>query len=986
MKQHKDVTEKAKQVEQEIYSLMGKEIPSLFNRREWKGKLMEWAMRDDSIKVPLFRFVDALPCLKTDPRVVGLLHEYFTDVESSPLMIRRGIGTLSGTGILPGLAGKMIRARVASFGRQFIAGQDPKEAFHALSSLRKQGLGFTVDLLGEAVLSDTEAERYRTRYLDLLDFLGTAVKAWPDLGTLDRDDRGPIPRLDVSLKVSSFYSQLDPVDWEGSIENTRRGLSPVFERAKEVNASVTVDMEHYHVKDLTIAVFKAVMEDHQDLDFGGLALQTYLHDTEHDLAELIQWAKARKRRIFIRLVKGAYWDYETVIHRQRGWPVPVFLEKEQTDANFDRLVRIALENIRHVRPAIATHNVANIGHAVAVADALRLPSDALEFQVIYGMAEPVRTALQKMGYRVRVYTPIGELIPGMAYLIRRLLENTSNESFLRKAFFEPPHTQKRHTPALSHPVRSAPRTEISTFQNEPLVDFSRFENRKEMHNALQAMRKEFDRKYPLVIAGREIRTMHDILSINPAKPDEIVGRVCSATVHEARTAVEEARTAWSSWKETPPEERAGCLFRAAELMRQQRFELMALEVYEVGKTWKEADADIAEAIDFLEYYAREMVRLGTPRKLGHYRGEMNHYICEPRGVGVVISPWNFPIAIPTGMVSAGIVTGNCVIFKPSGLSPVSGWKLVEIFGQGGLPPGVLQFVPGPGSEVGEYLVTHPQIDFIAFTGSKEVGLRIVEHAAQVQPGQRSIKKVVAELGGKNAIIIDETADLDEAVKGVLDSALSFQGQKCSACSRAIVVGDLFDRFCGRLKEAMESIAIGPPDDPRTFMGPLIDEQAKKKVQTYAQMGKKHGKVIFARDVPGDGYYVGPTIIADVDTDSPIAQEEIFGPVLAVMRAGDMEQALAIANGTVQALTGGIYSRSPANIRKAQRGFCVGNVYINRKITGALVGRQPFGGFGMSGVGSKAGGPDYLLQFMNMRSISENTLRRGFAPDQGDVGA
>jgi len=350
----------------------------------------------------------------------------------------------------------------------------------------------------------------------------------------------------------------------------------------------------------------------------------------------------------------------------------------------------------------------------------------------------------------------------------------------------------------------------------------------------------------------------------------------------------------------------------------------------------------------------------------------------------VISPWNFPLAIATGMVSASIVTGNCAIFKPSGLSPVIGWKLVEIFRRAGLPAGVLQFLPGPGAEVGEHLVAHPAVDFIAFTGSKEVGLRIVRLAGETGGDQRTVKRVVAEMGGKNAIIVDETADPDEAVLGVLHSALSFQGQKCSACSRVIVVGDRVSHFCSRLKEAMESIVIGPPEDPASFMGPVIDAAARQKILSYIELGMAEAKAVLVRHVESEGYFVGPALFTDVKPDSKLAQDEIFGPVLAVMRADDIDSAIDIANSTPYALTGGIFSRSPANIRKAKAKFRVGNLYINRKITGALVGRQPFGGFGMSGVGSKAGGPDYLRQFMNTRTISENTLRRGFTGPGTDM--
>lgn len=977
MKQPPELQSAVEKVVREIQSLMGTEVPSFFDRKRWSGKLMQWAMADDNVKVQLFRCVDALPSLKSDDLVVTLFNEYFAGLETTPVL--KGLGLIAGTAFLPRVAGKLIRANVESMARQFIAGRDEQDALRPVEELRKAGLAVSMDLLGEEVLSDAEAEHEIRRYLALLNCMVPRASRWAALPILDRDHLGPLPRVEVSLKISSFHSQLDPMDWDGSIKHTQAALKPVIEAAHELGAALMFDMEHHYLKDLTIAIFMRVFDEFSSFRYPGIALQAYLPETKQDLDALIQWSKNKGTRTGIRLTKGAYWDYETVIHRQLGWPVPVFQDKGQTDAQFEALTWTLLENVSSVRPGLATHNIRSISHAIAVADYLNLPRDAFEFQMIYGMAEPIRNALRQMGFRVRLYTPIGELISGMAYLIRRLLENTSNESFLRKSFVEPASPEELSGPPQPAERHEEPAPASDSFANEPVTDFARAHNRRKMYGALSSLKGKLGKRYPLVVDGKEIRSDSEILSFNPARPDEIVGRQSAAGPDHVQLAVEAAGRSWIHWRRTFPEWRARFLFDAAQRMREKRFDLAALEVYEVGKTWKEADADVTEAIDFLEYYGREIIRIAAPRHLGTYPGEENLYAHEPKGVGVVIGPWNFPLAIPAGMVSAALVTGNCVIFKPSSLSTVLGWRLVEIFRDAGLPAGVLQFLPGPGDVVGEALVSHPQVDFVVFTGSTGVGLRIVELAGKTQPGQRGVKKVVAEMGGKNAVIVDETADVDAAVKGVLESALSFQGQKCSACSRVIVVGHAFDEFCGRLKNAMESIRIGPPEDPRNFMGPLIDEAQRDKVRKYIEIGKAEATALLIREVDGPGYFLGPAIFIDVQPHSRLAQEEIFGPVLAIMRAADIDAAIELANSTRYALTGGVFSRSPENIRKAEREFNVGNLYINRRITGALVGRQPFGGFGMSGLGSKAGGPDYLLQFMNARSISENTLRRGFAP-------
>ena len=434
-----------------------------------------------------------------------------------------------------------------------------------------------------------------------------------------------------------------------------------------------------------------------------------------------------------------------------------------------------------------------------------------------------------------------------------------------------------------------------------------------------------------------------------------------------------------AWRDTPAVERAACLTRAAEVARRRLVELSAWQTLEGGKQWQQAYLDVTEAIDFFDYYAGEMLRLAEPREMAHLPGETNVCLYEPKGVAAVIAPWNFPLAISAGMAAAAIVAGCPVVYKPSRLTPVVGHTLCQILREAGLPRGVFNCCPGRSRVMGDHLVEHPDVAVIAFTGSMEVGLRIVEKAGHTRPGQRQVKKVIAEMGGKNALIIDDDADLDEAIPALIYSAFGYQGQKCSACSRAIVLDAIYGRFIDRLVDAARSVAIGPAEDPANTMGPVIDASAQQTILEYAELARTEGTIAYASDVPDTGCYVPLTIVTGITPEHRLAQEEIFGPVLAVMRAKDFDQAIEWANSTRFALTGGLFSRSPGHIERARREFRVGNLYLNRTITGATVGRQPFGGFAMSGLGSKAGGPDYLLHFLDPRTLTENTLRRGFAP-------
>jgi len=509
------------------------------------------------------------------------------------------------------------------------------------------------------------------------------------------------------------------------------------------------------------------------------------------------------------------------------------------------------------------------------------------------------------------------------------------------------------------------------FKNQPLIDFSKPANRTKMMEALDAVKKRFGAEYPSIVGNQKLFFKNKFTSINPSDKYQVVGVFQRADESHADMAVRVAAEAFGKWSIVPPAKRADYLFKAAQVMKRRRLEMAAWMVFEVGKSWVEADGDVAEAIDFLEFYAREMLRYAGPQPLTKYPGEKGELRYIPLGVGVVIPPWNFPLAILVGMTSAAIVCGNTVVLKPSSDSPTVAAKFVEIMEEVKLPSGVLNFLPGSGGTVGNPLVAHPKTRFIAFTGSKEVGLGINSLAAQHQPGQMWIKRVVAEMGGKDSIVVDAGADLEAAAQGIVASAFGFQGQKCSACSRAIIVKSVYQKVIDKMIPKVKAIKVGPVVNQENAIGPVINQAAMNSIMEYIEIGKTEGKLVTGGNaVPGNGFFIEPTVIKDVHPNARISQEEIFGPVLAVIKAEDYEDAIAIANDTEYGLTGAVYTKSRARIDKAKQFFHVGNLYVNRKCTGALVGVHPFGGFNMSGTDSKAGGRDYLMLFTQAKCIAE----------------
>jgi RHH-type transcriptional regulator, proline utilization regulon repressor / proline dehydrogenase / delta 1-pyrroline-5-carboxylate dehydrogenase len=954
------------------------------HQSNWLDLLIQRTIAEPEFRIQALRFIDVLPSLDDDHLLAEHLQEYFSDLQL-PRFAEWGLHH-SDSHWATHIAAPTVRFTLRGLARKFMGGYKLHHAMTCISRLRHQKMNFTLDLLGEATISEAECEAYLQQYLQMLNNLSEPLKNWSENPLLDISHGNKSPRLNLSLKLSSLYSQINTAAPQASIDAIALRLRPVLRAAMKNNAFITIDMEQYDFKNIVLNCFRQIiMEDEfKAWPHIGLAIQAYLLDSYNDLVNLLDLVKSRGTPITIRLVRGAYWDYETVIARQNNWPSPVWKNKSDTDINYEKCLNLLFSSSPTIHTAIATHNPRSIAFAMALVEKLNMSVDQFEFQMLYGMAEPLKPALVDLGYRLRLYVPFGETLPGMAYLVRRLLENSSGQSMLDSGFGKQTNLVNCHSfeaPSTSSPVNNLKLVNKHTFTNCSLLRFTDNSQIQLFKSILDKVENNFGAHFPLIINGKEIFTDSLINSINPAKPSQIIGQVSCASIEHADQALQAAVQTFDSWKNTSVQQRADYLRRVALLLTKKRMEFSACQLFEAGKSWQEADADVCEAIDFLNYYAQQAERICKGKTLS-YSGELNQHNYKPCGTALIIPPWNFPLAIMCGMLSAAVVTGNTCILKPSSQTPVVAAKFMQLWQQVGLPKGVINFLPGPGNVIGEYLAAKPEINIIAFTGSVQVGTKLLNIAARIQPGQHHIKKTIVEMGGKNAIIVDSDADLDTAILGVVHSAFCFQGQKCSATSRVIVVKNIYHKFLCRLLECTQSLTMGSPENPHNLIGPVIDKTSFQRITQTILHAQKSSKLQVNQSTHNkhNGYYIMPSIFTDVNPDSPLAQEEIFGPVLSVIKADNFQQAVEIANNTRYALTGGVYSRQPSHLNYAQHNFNVGNLYLNRKTTGALVSRQPFGGFKMSGAGSKAGGEDYLLQFMNEYCVTENTLRRGFAPE------
>ncbi|ODU43449.1 MAG: hypothetical protein ABS92_10175 [Thiobacillus sp. SCN 63-374] len=918
--------------------------------------MLKRAIADDRLRDALFQFVDVLPQLRDSRMIATHFQAYMGGFELGG-MFGRALRLTEYTWTAP-----LVKLTVMRMARLFMVEEDAAALASTLGKIARLPAAVSLDALGEAVLSDAEADAYTARILKLV--------GWIEAGTTQQ--------ADLSVKLSALTPRFDPIDLAGSVERVLARLAPIRAAAARAGVSLTLDMENHDSRPLVLAVFQHLAE--RPGVAPGVALQAYRPDAETDLRALLSLPWTPERPLRVRLVKGAYWDSEVALAAQRFWPCPVYTDKAATDASFERLATTLFEAGERVYPMIASHNLRSLACTLALARARKRTAGSWEVQMLYGMADPLAAAVIGEGARLRIYLPVGDLIGGIAYLIRRLLENTASTSVLRQAYLEDaPPERLLAAPLAPTPAPPAP---AEGFCNTPLADFSQAEPRQALHAALTQVTAEAGRDYPLHPSLQSATATRWRDSLNPAAPTHRLGRVEQADPAHVQLAVRQSVLAFPVWREVAVGERARLCRAAAQIMASRRSELAAWQVQEVGKAWREADADVAEAIDYWNYYAGVAERLLDWRTTRDFPGERNVTRYEALGPAVVISPWNFPLAILSGMSAAALVCGNPVIMKPATLAQINACKLHEILLQAGFPPAVVQLLPGEGASLGAQLARHPDIAVIAFTGSRAAGLALLEQAHRRSPEQKRVKRVVCEMGGKNAIVVDEDADLDEAVVHSLASAFGYQGQKCSAASRLITVGRVHERFLARLTAALASWPLGPPADPQFRFGPLISQQALEKAQRYLDLGRSEGKQVYQGKPLAGGHYFAPAVFAGIRPDHRLAREEIFAPILAVLHAPDFASALAWASDSDYALTGGVFSRLPQHLDAAQQRFGVGNLYLNRAITGARVGIQPFGGVALSGTGVQAGGEDYLRQFVWSRVVSSNRLRHGYVPGIG----
>ena len=969
--------------------------------------LLTSAIADERFRGRLLRYMDVLASLDYDSggrEAKRLAREYFGDAfPELPRGLRWLLRVARDERLPAPLVGETARRGAELFARRFITPPADDAVRATTDYLSRHGRYPSFDLLGEAVLSETEANDYVAGYLRLIEQLA----AGPAAGARTA---GGAPALQISLKLSSLTAQFTPLDPEGTVARVRPALEAVVEAAERAGIGLAVDMEQHDLRDLAWEVFGRTFARGER--FGawpdaGIVLQGYLRDAPQHAAAMIEFARERGTPFQVRLVKGAYWDYETIVAAERRWPPPVLTEKAATDAQFERLCATLIDAHPRLRLAVGSHNARAHAVAEALAEAAGLPPRAVEHQTLFRTAEGISRALTQAGWVVRDYVPVGELLPGMAYLVRRVLENSSQAGFLLQSRSGAGAEELLRAPP-QRPT-SAPRVQPDpgAFQRAPAARWYDAGFREQFEQALTATRARWGERFHLRIGEQTVQAQEWVAVHSPSHPAaEPVGRAAFAGAATAGRAVATARAGAGRWAATPAEQRTAILRHAAELLERRSAEFAAWVVHEGGRDRADAYAEVEEAVDYLSYYAAQAERLFV---------EFGDRVAA-RGVVAVIPPWNFSLAIPCGMTAAALACGNAAILKPAEQTPLIALRLTALLHEAGVPPDALICLPGEGETAGRALVENPEVAMVAFTGSRAVGTWMHETVSRIGPAGEGVRALVAEMGGKNPILVFADADLDEAITGILRSAFGHANQKCSAASRVLVAAPILDRLRERLVAAARSLRTGPADAAGTQLNPVIDAEARRRLVAAAATARSECEVLL--DLLEDGgdddnradnragnraLELGPLIVELPPAralEARTATEELFGPIVVLIPFEDEQQAYRIANGTPYGLTAGVFSRSPLTVARAARAIEAGNVYVNRPTTGARVGVEPFGGMRMSGTGPKAGGLDYLWAFTrrldvpdddagDVAALSGTTLSQeqspaGATPDLGDV--
>ena len=964
-----EVEARTRELGESLHGQMQAHRPSVGERLQ--DRLMLLLMEDQTLRTRLLRFVDVLAALDGDRsgrRTAALFREYFgADFRHLPGVTRLALSLARSPLVPSALLAWLTRRGTRLIAGRFIVPPGPDCVSRALGCLEAGGRYPSFDLLGEAVLSDEEAHQYRGRYLELITELGQHPAA-------RRRTPGDSPCLEVSVKLSSLTAQFNPADPQGTLERVGPALEEIYQAARGQGIGVTLDAEQYAYRELTWHIFQEVLAPGGSLEEwpdAGMVVQAYLTDSQQHARQVLDFARRRGAPFRVRLVKGAYWDHEVIVAEGAGWPVPVHRSKGATDLPYERIIGLFLEEEAPVRLAVAGHNIRSHAYAEALRESLGLPAAAVEHQTLYRTLEALSGALARMDWVARDYVPVGELIPGMAYLVRRILENTSQVGFLTRTRLHQEAAELLEAPQEGPESQAHRKPQHPTgFENSPRPRLFDAQERERFGQALAQTRTRWGATHKLHLGTEEVETPRRVSSLSPSHPDrdDPVGWVHQAGLEETERAIALANAAAPAWATRPLAERVSIGLAAAKLLLARKEAAAAWVVHEGAKNWPGALADVEEAIDHIAWAAREIQRLEA-RIQADYR---------PLGVVACIPPWNFPIALPAGMTAAALLTGNAVILKSAEATPIVAQALVDAFHEAGVPRDVLIHLPGSGSTVGARLAESPEVDMVAFTGSKKVGIGIYRTASQVTLRKGGLKRVVAEMGGKNAIVVFPDADMDEAILGILGSAFSHAGQKCSACSRVLVHREVYDHLRIRLVQAARSLPIGPADAPGTIINPVIGQEAKERIAAYGQVARREGRILLdaLEESQGGAYCMGPLIL-ELDPaqakSARIAQEEVFGPILPLVPFDSQEEAVSLVNGTAYALTLGIFSRSPSTVARMIRACRAGNIYVNRETTGARVGIEPFGGFDLSGTGPKTGSQEYLTAFLTRRdAIRDDT--------------